>query len=113
MATTEERTAGARTQTRAEERREFLPPHAVVLHNDDLNTFEFVIETLRRVFGYDLARARALTLRAHTDGRAAVWTGAKEHAEFKADQVRSRGADPVMRSRGALPLRVTMEALPQ
>ena len=90
-----------------------LPPYAVILHNDNLNTFEFVIETIQKVFHYDEQRATKLTMEAHRTGRAAVWSGQKEHAELKAELVRSRGADPVMRDRGAMPLRVTIEAMPQ
>lgn len=89
-----------------------LPPYAVILHNDDLNSMGFVIETLRRVFGYSAVRSFRLMMRAHRDGKAAVWTGQKEHAEFKADQIRSRGADPTMRHRGAGPLGVSIEPLP-
>jgi ATP-dependent Clp protease adaptor protein ClpS len=89
-----------------------LPPYAVILHNDDLNTMLFVIETLGVVFGYAHAKAWDLMVEAHNRGRAVVWSGVKEHAEFKADQVRSRGADPPMRERGATPLRVSIEPLP-
>ena len=70
---------------------------------------EFVVETLCRVFGYSGLRAYRLMLSAHREGRAAVWTGQKEHAEFKADQIRSRGSDPAMRHRGARPLGVSIE----
>jgi len=88
-----------------------LPPYAVILHNDDKNTFEFVIETLAKVFHYDEQRAVQLTMEAHRAGRAAVWLGAKEHAELKVEQIRSRGAGPVMAHAGALPLRATIEPL--
>ena len=88
-----------------------LPPYAVMLHDDDINTMEFVIETLQRVFGYDLHKAAILMLEAHNHGQSLVWSGAKEHAEFKADQILSRGADPVMRDKGAQPLRVTIEPM--
>ena len=73
----------------------------------------FVMETLQVVFGYDDRRCFELTMEAHFRERALVWSGAKEHAEFKADQVRSRGADPSMRERGATPLRVTIEPMPK
>ncbi|MEN1681298.1 MAG: ATP-dependent Clp protease adaptor ClpS [Planctomycetota bacterium] len=89
-----------------------LPPHAVVLHNDDVNGFDFVIASLKAVFGYTTFRAMRLTLAAHTSGQSQVWTGPLEVAELKADQLRSRGADPERASDGALPLRVTVEPLP-
>jgi ATP-dependent Clp protease adaptor protein ClpS len=89
-----------------------LPPHAVILHNDDINTFQHVIGVLKRVFGYNTAHAFVLAVSAHRRGRTVVWSGQKEHAEFKAEQVVCCGADPVMRSRGALPLKVSVEPMP-
>jgi len=88
------------------------PPYAVVLHNDDLNGFDFVVEVLRKVFGYDLPKAHTLTLEAHERGRSIVWSGALEVAELKADQIRSCGPDPRMRAAGAQPLGVSVEPLP-
>ena len=88
------------------------PPYAVVLHNDDLNGFDFVVEVLRKVFHYDQLKSLRLTLEAHETGRSVVWSGSLEVAELKADQVRSCGSDPRMSARGALPLRVTIEPLP-
>ena len=86
------------------------PPYAVVLHNDDVNGFDFVVRSLRKVFGFGMARAFRLTLRAHMAGKACVWSGMKEHAEFKADQLRSCGADPRMAHKGAQSLSVSIEA---
>src|SRR5262245_8645355 len=71
------------------------PQHAVVLHNDELNTFEFVIGVLQKVFHYDQPKAYQLTFRAHVSGRSVVWTGVLEVAELKADQIRSCGCDPL------------------
>jgi ATP-dependent Clp protease adaptor protein ClpS len=90
------------------------PPYAVVLHNDDINSFDFVIGVLRKVFNYGLPRAFWLTLKAHVSGRSVVWSGSLEVAELKAVQIRSCGPDPSPRAvqRGASPLRVNIEPLP-
>ncbi len=90
------------------------PPYAVVLHNDDDNGFDYVVEVLRKVFNYGLIKAFRLTLKAHINGRSIIWSGSLEVAELKADQVRSCGPDPRTRSsqRVALPLRVSVEPLP-
>ncbi|MCB9854091.1 MAG: ATP-dependent Clp protease adaptor ClpS [Phycisphaerales bacterium] len=88
------------------------PPYAVILHNDDINGFDYVIRSLRRTFGFGLAKAFKLTLQAHFTGRSCVWSGMKEHAEFKADQLRSCGPDPAMVHKGAMPLSVSIEAQP-
>ena len=77
------------------------PPYAVVLHNDDVNTFDHVVAVLRKVFQYDRMKAFRLTLQAHQAGRSIVWSGSLEVAELKADQIRSCGPDPSMMSRGA------------
>lgn len=87
------------------------PPYAVVLHNDDLNTFEFVVDVLRKVFSFPLEKAVLHTLEAHEKERSVVWTGALEIAELKADQIHSCGADPATAAKGAEPLRVTVEPL--
>ena len=95
--------------TDAETRTRRQPPYAVILHNDDLNGMEFVAGVLRKVFGYGVQECVRLMLEAHEKGRAVVWVGAMEVAELKADQVRSCGADPVARPRGAQPLAVSVE----
>lgn len=94
-----------------QERPPHQPPHGVVLHNDDLNTFDFVMACLRRVFGYTTPKAFLLTMRAHATGQAVIWVGMKEHAEFKAEQLTLCGPDPVMRRRGAKPLGVSVVPL--
>jgi ATP-dependent Clp protease adaptor protein ClpS len=66
-----------------------LPPYNVILENDDHHTFEFVIEALQKALAYSQERAYQLTMQAHTTGRSVVWTGPKEVAELKADQIRT------------------------
>jgi ATP-dependent Clp protease adaptor protein ClpS len=87
-------------------------PHAVILHNDPINGFEYVIGVLRKVFHYNGFKAFWLTLKAHTTCRSIVWSGVLEVAELKADQVRSCGPDPRKVKDGAQSLTVTTEPLP-
>jgi ATP-dependent Clp protease adaptor protein ClpS len=47
----------------------------LVLHNDDVNTFEFVIESLVEVCGHDFEQAEQCALIAHFKGRCAVKSG--------------------------------------
>jgi ATP-dependent Clp protease adaptor protein ClpS len=101
-----------RTRRRRRSKAKRQPPHAVVLHNDDVNGADHVVVSLRKVFNYGLTKAIGLMLQAHVTGRSIVWTGTLELAELKADQLRSCGPDPNMRDRGALPLRVSIEPLP-
>ena len=85
------------------------PPYAVILHNDDINGMDFVIVVLRKVFGYEIEKCFELMIEAHEKGRSVVWVGALEVAELKADQIRSCGADPQQKSKGAQPLGVSVE----
>ncbi len=105
--------AQSSTKPDARMRTKQQPPYAVILHNDHLNGFDFVIGVLRKVFQYGRVKAFTLTMKAHTAGRAAVWSGALEVAELKADQIRSCGPDPNAKPKGAVALRVTLEPLPQ
>jgi ATP-dependent Clp protease adaptor protein ClpS len=66
-----------------------LPPYNVILENDDHHSMEFVVEVLQKVLGCTVERAVQFMLEAHTSGRAIIWTGPKEVAELKADQVSS------------------------
>ena len=88
-----------------------LPPYAVILHNDDVNTMPFVVAVLTKVFGYPVVQCVELMAEAHTKGRAVVWVGPLEVAELKADQIHSCGPDPTRRDSGAQPLGVTVEAV--
>jgi ATP-dependent Clp protease adaptor protein ClpS len=66
-----------------------VPPYNVILENDDYHTMEFVVDVLRKVLGCPTERAAQLALHAHTTGRSIIWTGTKEVAELKVEQVRS------------------------
>lgn len=64
-----------------------LPPYHVLIENDDDHTMQFVVMVLRKVFGYDDAKAIKLMMNAHEAGEAVVWTGSKELAELKLEQI--------------------------
>ena len=64
----------------------------VIVLNDDHNTFEGVAFALAAVLpgvGYD--RGLAFANRIHTSGRAIVWSGHKEPAEYYWSQLRGHG----------------------
>jgi ATP-dependent Clp protease adaptor protein ClpS len=88
------------------------PPYAVVLFNDELHTFRYVIDTLCKVFGYPLEKSFALTLQIHNEGKGIVWSGTRELAELKRDQIRSAGPDFYALAKVDFPLRATIEPLP-
>ncbi|MBW3539666.1 MAG: ATP-dependent Clp protease adaptor ClpS [Planctomycetes bacterium] len=88
------------------------PPYAVIVYNDEEHTFDYVIEVLQRVCGHPLQKAVELTFRVHNTGRAAVWTGAREVAELKRDQIRGYGPDFFAVNTVRYPLGVSIEPLP-
>jgi ATP-dependent Clp protease adaptor protein ClpS len=81
--------AGTKPQELEEVKTRQLPPYHVILENDDHHSFEFVVEVLRKALGYTEQKAFLLTHEAHTKGRAVVWTGSREVAELKAEQIQS------------------------
>lgn len=65
-----------------------LPPYKVIVHNDDINTFDHVIEVLMKVFGYEYEDSKRMTFEVHNKGLSIVKGGvAKEHAEFYVEQL--------------------------
>lgn len=100
------------TATRGSTRTKRQPPYGVILHNDNLNGFDFVVGVLRKVLNLGKSRAFWLTMKAHVMGRSLVWSGALEVAELKAEQIQSCGPDPRMKAKGAQSLRVSLEPLP-
>src|SRR5687768_13896348 len=88
-----------------------LPPYVVIIENDDEHSFPYVIDALRRVFGYGWFKSFRLAMQAHVKGRAAVWTGPFETAEFKRDRIRSLGPDLQARKPVYFPLGCAIEPL--
>ncbi len=89
-----------------------LPPHAVIVLNDNDHTFLYVIEVLRRICQCNLADAEELTWKIHHHGKAMVWTGSKEVAELKRDQIRGYGPDFYASLPVRFPLGVRIELMP-
>jgi len=79
------------------------PRWKVILHNDDVTTFDFVIDLLITLFRKPHAEAVRLTFEVHQSGSALVSVTSFERAELYLDQVRS-----LARPRG-FPLVATME----
>jgi len=89
------------------------PPHVVIVFNDDDHTFDYVIHTFQKVFGYSLEKAFGLAETIHLAGKALVWTGAKEVAELKAEQIEQSGPDIYASKPVDYPLRTAVEPLPE
>ncbi len=75
------------TKPREETRARRIPPYHVILLNDDHHSMEFVVEVLCKALGCPLEQAVQLMLEAHHSGRSILWTGPKEVAELKQEQI--------------------------
>lgn len=58
-----------------EEKEEVNNPWSLILYDDDIHTFDEVINQLIKALGCRLAKAEELTLKVHFDGKAIVYTG--------------------------------------
>jgi|19_taG_2_1085344.scaffolds.fasta_scaffold00139_20 ATP-dependent Clp protease adaptor protein ClpS len=68
-------------------------PWVVIILNDNEHTYQYVMELLRKVFGYPREKCFALADDIDSNGRATVWSGSQEVAELKRDQIKSGGKD--------------------
>ena len=77
---------------RARTLEELLPPHRVMLHNDDVNTMDHVVQALlASVPELTQDRAVDVMLEAHRAGQASVTTCPLERAELYRDRLQSFG----------------------
>ena len=70
-----------------------LPPYNVVLLNDDDHTYEYVMEMLSTLFGYNPTKSYLMADQLNPHGRVIVLTTTKEHAELKREQILGFGPD--------------------
>lgn len=70
-----------------------VPQYHVILLDDDMHTYEYVIEMLMRVFGHNPTTAYDMACKVDAEGRVIVDTTHLDRAELKRDQITSYGAD--------------------
>lgn len=80
-----------------------VPRYAVILHNDDYTSMEFVVEVLQKHFRKSKEEAYRIMLRVHREGRGVAGVYSFEIAETKAKQVMDEA-----QAKG-FPLRCTVE----
>ena len=72
--------------------RKHAPRYRVLLHNDDFNSMEYVVQTLMKTIGgMTPPQAVDIMMEAHTNGIALVITCALEPAEFYCEMLRNSG----------------------
>ncbi len=80
----------------AEPIRRHAPQYHVILHNDDLHTYEYVIRMLVQLFGKTPERAFEHACEVDLSGVTIVETTTLERAELKRDQIKAFGKDPLI-----------------
>lgn len=72
--------------------RKIAPRYRVLLHNDDFNPMEYVVQVLiQTVPSLTQPQAVSIMMEAHTNGIALVITCAQEHAEFYCETLKNHG----------------------
>jgi ATP-dependent Clp protease adaptor protein ClpS len=77
------------TTTSAKTEKRLMPLYRVLLHNDDVNSMEHVVNALQTVFGMNLTEAIGVMLEAHSTGVALCKIEPLEPAELHRDQLQT------------------------
>ena len=78
-------------------------PYHLVLLDDDDHTYQYVIEMLGRILGYETEKAYALACIVDADGRATIETAGHDQVTGHQRQIHAYGADPrIARCRGSM-----------
>jgi ATP-dependent Clp protease adaptor protein ClpS len=72
--------------------RKLAPQYRVLLHNDDYNSMEYVVQVLMKtVPSITQPQAVSIMMEAHNSGLALVITCTQEHAEFYCETLKGYG----------------------
>ena len=72
--------------------RKLAPRYRVLIHNDDYNSMEHVVQSLlATVSSLTQPQAVSIMMEAHTNGLALVITCEQEHAEFYCETLKGHG----------------------
>ena len=63
------------------------PKYVVIFMNDDFTSMDFVVEMLKKYFGYDMMKAINIMMEVHTNGNGIVGVYPKDIAETKVECV--------------------------
>ena len=66
-------------------------PYSLIVWNDEVNTFEWVIETLMEVCGHSQEQAEQCAMIIHTKGKYAVKRGSYDELKPQCDAITERG----------------------
>jgi len=80
------------------------PPFKVLIHNDNITTFEFVIRILQTIFGRNIMQAEQIAMQTHVNGIGYVGSYGRSDAETRVGKAKFAA------SLEGFPLQITMEA---
>ena len=66
-------------------------PWVVIVWNDPINLMSYVTYVFQKLFGYPREKAHKLMLDVHHRGKAVVFTGSREQAEFNTYRLHEHG----------------------
>ena len=88
------------------------PRYSVVLWDDDVHSYEYVVLMMRQLFGLAFEAGFGIAKEVDASGRVVCLTTTKEHAELKRDQIHSFGKDILIaRCKGSMT--ATIEPMPE
>ena len=82
-----------RVAPRSDRKKKQQPRYHVVLLDDDDHTYAYVIDMLRKLFGFVAEKAFILASEVDETGRVILDTTTMERAELKRDQIHAFGRD--------------------
>ncbi|MCO6485880.1 MAG: ATP-dependent Clp protease adaptor ClpS [Saprospiraceae bacterium] len=71
----------------------------IVVYNDEINTFDWVIQCFMEILQHTSEQAEQLSLIVHTKGKATVKTGPRTDLQPKKDALVDRGLSAVLEDR--------------
>jgi ATP-dependent Clp protease adaptor protein ClpS len=95
------------TKTKTRPRNKFEPLWYVILHDDQLHTYQYVIEMLVKLFEMSHEQAFLHAVEVDTRGVTIVARLEKAKAEQKRDEIMGYGGDPLMKT--TVSMRATIE----
>ena len=72
------------------------PRYNVILWNDNDHSYDYVVEMMRKLFGFVKERGFQIAKEVDKQGKAICVTTTLEHAELKRDQIHAYGPDPLI-----------------
>lgn len=86
------------TSPKNKPKRKRPPQYNVVLWDDPVHTYTYVIEMMQKLFHHSAISALRIATEVDKHGKAICFTTSKEVAELKRDQIHGYGSDPHSRT---------------